>query len=174
MRFYRFILILIAAAILLDTSSVEGQDHPLLRLFSGEKTANKAKSNSSSKTKKGSLWGFSGPKRVEINLTTQKLRAYQGNRVVMKTHISSGKNRRTPTGNYRAGYKDADHYSSLYHNAPMPWSVQISGNIFMHGSGSVPNYPASHGCVRVPLTGSNPARRLFKWIDKGTPIRITY
>ena len=84
------------------------------------------------------------------------------------------RNRATPTGRYSAGYKDPDHYSSLYHSAPMPWSVQVSGNIFIHGSSSVPNYPASHGCIRVPLTGRNAAKRFFQWVDPGTPIRIAY
>ncbi|MEM7601917.1 MAG: L,D-transpeptidase, partial [Verrucomicrobiota bacterium] len=112
-------------------------------------------------------------KRVEIDLTKQQLKAYEGSRVVLKTNISSGRTNNTPTGNFRAGpYKSAEHYSSLYHNAPMPWSVQITGHIFIHGYTEVPPYPASKGCVRVPLTGRNPAKRLFKWIDIGTPIRI--
>lgn len=112
-------------------------------------------------------------KRVEIDLTKQQLKAYQGNRVVLKTNISSGARNNTPTGNFRAGpYKSAEHYSSLYHNAPMPWSVQITGHIFIHGFTEVPPYPASKGCVRVPLTGRNPAKRLYQWIDVGTPIRI--
>ena len=113
-------------------------------------------------------------KRVEINLTEQRLRAYEGRRLVLNTNISSGRNRATPTGRFKAGYKDADHYSSLYHNAPMPWSVQVSGNIFIHGFTSVPDYPASHGCIRLPLTGRNPAKRFFEWVEAGTPIAISY
>lgn len=115
-----------------------------------------------------------GQKRVEVNLTDQMLRAWEGNRLVLKTNISSGRNRATPTGHFRAGWKHAQHYSSLYHNAPMPWSVQVSGNIFIHGFTSVPNYPASHGCIRMPLTGKNPAKRFFEWVDPGTPITVTY
>lgn len=113
-------------------------------------------------------------KHVEINLTEQMLRAYEGNRLVMKTRISSGRNHRTPTGRFRAGWKDADHYSSLYHNAPMPWAVQVSGNVFIHGFTIVPDYPASHGCIRVPLDGRNPAKRFFAWCDRGTPIHVFY
>lgn len=113
-------------------------------------------------------------KRVDINLTEQRLRAYEGRRLVLNTNISSGRNRATPTGRFNAGYKDADHYSSLYHNAPMPWSVQVSGNIFIHGFSSVPDYPASHGCIRLPLTGRNPAKRFFEWVESGTPIVISY
>ena len=118
--------------------------------------------------------GAGAAKRVEINLTEQRLRAYEGRRLVLNTNISSGRNRATPTGRFKAGYKDADHYSSLYHNAPMPWSVQVSGNIFIHGFTSVPDYPASHGCIRMPLTGRNPAKRFFEWVEAGTPIVISY
>ncbi len=172
MRFFGFIPLVITAAIFLSSSPVEGQDGPLSRFFSGEKSSNQAKSGSETRERSRSVFG--GAKRVEINLTSQTLRAYEGNRLVMKTRISSGRNNATPTGNFRAGWKNADHYSSLYHNAPMPWSVQVSGNIFVHGFTSVPDYPASHGCIRVPITGSNPAKRFFNWVDPGTPIRIAY
>lgn len=170
MRFYRFFIIGIAGVIFLGGPRVEAQDSPLSRFFSGEKKAEQAKRSS----REGSRSFMGGPKRVEINLTEQKLRAYEGNRLVLKTHISSGRNRATPTGSFRAGWKNADHYSSLFNNAPMPWSVQVSGDIFVHGFTSVPNYPASHGCIRVPITGTNPAKRFFNWVDVGTPIRITY
>jgi lipoprotein-anchoring transpeptidase ErfK/SrfK len=166
MRFYRISLPLVLGIIALSTLPVEGQDGLLSRLFSA------SKKESSETRGKRSIFG--GPKRVEINLTDQKLRAYEGNRLVMQTHISSGRNGATPTGRFSAGYKDADHYSSLYHNAPMPWSVQVHGNIFIHGFTSVPDYPASHGCIRMPLTGNNPAKRFFQWVDPGTPIRIDY
>lgn len=175
MRLYGFLLLPLAVAILLGTPPVEGQDSPLIRLFSGEKTAYQAKRGSSNQIEKENRRGFGGPKRVEINLTEQKLRAYEGNRLVMQTHISSGRGGATPTGSFTAGpYKAQNHYSSLYHGAHMPWSVQVNGHIFIHGFSSVPNYPASHGCIRVPITGTNPARRFYNWVDVGTPIRITY
>lgn len=139
----------------------------LQALLGGKADSSEKKSTQSSRPRPG--------KRVEINLTEQKLRAYEGNRLVMKTRISSGRNNRTPTGSYRAGpYKAENHYSSLYHNAHMPWSVQVSGHIFIHGFAEVPNYPASSGCIRVPISGRNPAKRLYKWLDVGTPVRISY
>ncbi len=54
----------------------------------------------------------------------------------------------------------------------MPWSVQVHENIFIHGFRKVPRRPASHGCIRLPLTGANPAKWFYHWIDLGTPIRI--
>lgn len=113
------------------------------------------------------------PKRVEVNLATQQLQAWQGRRLVLQTRISSGRNGRTPAGNFTAGpYRARMHRSSLYQNAPMPWSVQINGHVFIHGFTSVPNYPASHGCIRLPLDGGNPAKFFFEWIDNGTPVRV--
>jgi lipoprotein-anchoring transpeptidase ErfK/SrfK len=54
----------------------------------------------------------------------------------------------------------------------MPWSVQITGNIFVHGFTSVPRAPASHGCIRLPLDEGNPAKLFFDWVDRGTPVHI--
>ena len=113
------------------------------------------------------------PKRAEVNLATQRLRAWQGERLVLESRVSSGRRGSTPAGDFRAGpYKARRHYSSRYNNAPMPWSVQVNGHIFIHGFTSVPKYPASHGCIRLPLNEGNPARFFYEWIDKGTPIRI--
>lgn len=114
-----------------------------------------------------------GEKRVEVDISKQELKAYQGDFVVLNTHISTGRTNNTPRGEFTAGpYKTPMHYSSLYNNSPMPWSVQIEGDIFFHGYSSVPPYPASHGCVRMPLDGGNPARFLYQWIDRGTPVKI--
>ena len=112
-------------------------------------------------------------KRVEISLSAQQLTAWEGARPVLHTKISTGRYGRTPAGEFTAGpYKARRHYSRLYNRAPMPWSVQINGHIFIHGFSSVPNYPASRGCVRMPLTGANPARLFYEWVDPGTPVRI--
>lgn len=114
-----------------------------------------------------------GAQSVEIDLKEQKLQARQGDRLVLETRISSGRRNSTPRGEFRAGpYKAMQHFSSKYNNAPMPWSVQVTGHIFIHGFSSVPDHPASHGCIRLPLGEDNPARFFFEWIEVGTPIRI--
>ncbi len=115
----------------------------------------------------------SGPKRVVIDKTHQMLRAYEGEQLILESRISTGREgRRTPNGQFNVGVKWRMHYSTLYNDAPMPYSVQVSGNYFVHGYSSVPNRPASHGCIRLPLTGSNPAREFFEWVEPGTPIAI--
>jgi hypothetical protein len=113
-----------------------------------------------------------GHKRVVIDKSRQLLQAWQGDLLVIRTPVSTGRQgRRTPNGSFTAGpYKARMHYSSLYNRAPMPYSVQIVGDIFVHGYASVPEVPASHGCIRVPLDGS--ARAFFEWVDVGTPVTI--
>jgi hypothetical protein len=112
-------------------------------------------------------------KRVVVDKTAQELIAYEGDRIVLRSHVSTGRmGRRTPSGQFIAGVKLRMHYSRLYDNAPMPWSVQVNGNYFIHGFTSVPDRPASHGCIRLPLTGDNPAKQFFDWVEPGTPIEI--
>ncbi|MBS1721646.1 MAG: L,D-transpeptidase family protein [Armatimonadetes bacterium] len=116
-----------------------------------------------------------GTKRVEVSIEEQLLRAWQGDILVMETNISSGRSgHSTPRGNFAARTKARMHYSRLYDNAPMPWSVQVNGDIFIHGYRSVPRYPASHGCIRMPLHGKNAARWFYEWVDLGTPVSIQH
>jgi len=113
-------------------------------------------------------------KHVVIDKTTQTLCAYEGDRLVLETRVSTGKwDKATPNGQFTAGVKDRMHYSKLFQNAPMPYSVQVNGNVFVHGFSSVPRFPASHGCIRVPLDNGNPAKQFFEWVEPGTPIEIT-
>jgi hypothetical protein len=115
-----------------------------------------------------------GEKRVVISKAEQRLRAFQGDRLIIETNVSTGRRgHTTPSGTWPAGpEKAAMRRSSLYGNSPMPWAVQVNGHIFIHGYDSVPPRPASHGCVRMPLTGRNPAKWFFNWVDIGTPITI--
>lgn len=112
-------------------------------------------------------------KHVLVDKTTQLLTAFEGNRIVLMCRVSTGaRNAWTPNGDFQAGDKSVMHYSTLFHHAPMPYSVEVNGNIFIHGFSDVPRWPASHGCIRVPLTEGNPARKFFYWVSAGTPIRI--
>ncbi|MGH1367571.1 MAG: L,D-transpeptidase [Maritimibacter sp.] len=66
--------------------------------------------------------------------------------------ISTGrKGYETPTGRFRPFFLSKDHKSSLYDDAPMPWSVFFNGDIAVHGTTELRNLgrPASHGCVRA-------------------------
>lgn len=55
----------------------------------------------------------------------------------------------TRTGTFRVYYRDIDHESSLYDDAPMPYSQFFSGGQALHGSRLMmnPYVGHSHGCV---------------------------
>ncbi len=125
------------------------------------------------KEKGSSRYTASAPrKRVVIDKTHQQLRAYEGKRLVLRCRVSTGRWGSTPSGRFYVQGKERMHYSSRYHNAPMPYSIHLRGHYFIHGYSFVPNYPASHGCIRVPLSEGNPAKRLYEWVDLGTPVII--
>jgi lipoprotein-anchoring transpeptidase ErfK/SrfK len=119
---------------------------------------------------------YGGPRRVVVSLGEQMLRAYDGQQLVFETRVSTGREgKRTPTGSFRALDRELIHYSSLYENSPMPYSVRFHGNFFLHGFSIVPHYRASHGCIRLPLREGDllTARQFYEWVRIGTPIRVT-
>jgi lipoprotein-anchoring transpeptidase ErfK/SrfK len=71
---------------------------------------------------------------------------------------------RTPTGSYRPYLLQRMHYSRLYDNTPMPYSIFFRGGYAIHGTTEVRNLgrPVSHGCVR--LSPDN-ARSLFELVQ---------
>ncbi len=71
---------------------------------------------------------------------------------------------RTPLGNYKPYSLERMHYSSLYEDAPMPYSIFFRSGYAIHGTLEVRNLgrPVSHGCVR--LSPDN-ARSLFELVQ---------
>lgn len=54
--------------------------------------------------------------------------------------------------------------------APMPYCMHFHDGYAIHGSNSVPNYNASHGCVRVPVADAFWLNRNF--VQRGTKVVI--
>jgi hypothetical protein len=88
---------------------------------------------------------------VIVNIATQRLIAYRNGVPIGVSTISTGKpGHRTPLGVFPILQKAARHRSSKYSNAPMPYMQRLTWyGIALHG-GSLPGYPASHGCIRLP------------------------
>src|SRR5687768_6183890 len=93
-----------------------------------------------------------GPLLVYVDLSRQLASVYRnGVRIAVST-ISSGKaGHETPTGVFTILQKDADHRSSTYDNAPMPYMQRLTWKGVALHAGNLPGYPASHGCVRLPM-----------------------
>jgi lipoprotein-anchoring transpeptidase ErfK/SrfK len=51
----------------------------------------------------------------------------------------------------------------------LPWASYIVGGIAIHGFASVPPYPASHGCIRVPMSE---APGVYVWATLNTPVSV--
>lgn len=115
-----------------------------------------------------------GEKSVYVSQQDLELRAYQGPHLILSSRASVGTpDYKTPNGEFNAGpYMARMHYSSLYDNAPMPWSVQVIGDVFIHGWDGRVGYANSHGCIRLPVDGANPAKYFFEWVDLGTPVTV--
>ena len=111
------------------------------------------------------------PIRMIVNLHTQRGYVYRDGELIRSTPISSGKRgHRTPTGTFTVLEKQRVHHSNRYDNAPMPYMQRLTWNgVALHG-GHVPGYPASHGCVRLPIGF---ARWLFSEPTMGMTVVIT-
>ncbi|WP_426163853.1 L,D-transpeptidase [Sandarakinorhabdus sp. DWP1-3-1] len=113
----------------------------------------------------------SGPMLVVVNLSTQRAYAYRNGVRIGATTISSGKSSKaTPTGVFTILQKNKDHKSNLYDSAPMPYMQRLTWDgIAMH-AGNLPGYPASHGCIRLPLEFS---KKLFDTSSMGMTVVVT-
>ena len=69
----------------------------------------------------------------------------------------------TPVGTYRVQSMKRLHYSTLYKNTPMRWSIFFNGNYAIHGTTQIDRLgsPASAGCVRLHPEN---ARTLFDMV----------
>ena len=92
-----------------------------------------------------------GPVVVLVSLPLQTASVYRNGILVGRSSVSTGKpGHSTPTGVFTILEKQKEHYSSIYHHAPMPNMERLTwGGVAMH-AGNLPGYPASHGCVRMP------------------------
>jgi hypothetical protein len=113
----------------------------------------------------------SGALTMAIDLARQRAYVYRDGVRIGATTISSGKpGYETPAGVFTVLQKDKDHYSKKYHHAPMPYDLRLTWDgISVHG-GRLPGYPASHGCVRLPIAFS---RALFNEASMGMTVTIT-
>jgi lipoprotein-anchoring transpeptidase ErfK/SrfK len=57
----------------------------------------------------------------------------------------------TPSGSFRPQSLKRYHRSTIYNNAPMPYSIFYDGNFAIHGTTHVSQLggPASRGCIRL-------------------------
>jgi peptidoglycan hydrolase-like protein with peptidoglycan-binding domain len=119
-----------------------------------------------------------GPTHTEVDLDRQVLLVFRDNALQLVTHVSTGTGQRycengrcgvavTPPGEFRytrriTGWRQAP-LGRLYN------PVYFNGGIAVHGAPSVPDHPASHGCVRIPM---HVAEYFQGLVANGEPISV--
>ncbi|HNS51480.1 MAG TPA: LysM peptidoglycan-binding domain-containing protein [Anaerolineae bacterium] len=115
-----------------------------------------------------------GGKWIEVDLSSQRLYAHQGNTVVYSFIVSTGIARYpTPTGTFRvyAKYLSTPMSGPGYYLPGVPHTMYFYRGYAIHGTYWHNNFghPMSHGCIN--LTRAN-AAALYGWAPNGTTVQI--
>jgi len=124
--------------------------------------------------------GLYGGKYIEVDLSSQTLYQFEGETMVGKHSVSTGKwSTPTPIGTYTINNKDPRAYSSTYDLYMPYWMAFIGSKYGIHelpewanGSKEGANHigtPVSHGCIRL---GVGDAGEVYDWTEIGTTVVI--
>lgn len=119
-----------------------------------------------------------GATRVEIDVARQVLFFYRGGSLFKTVAVSTGSGERfcvdgrcaiavTPAGSFRVGTKISGWQTGKLGRLYKP--SYFNGNIAIHGALSVPAGPASHGCVRVPMSSAD---WIYAALGRGTAVYV--
>jgi hypothetical protein len=123
-----------------------------------------------------------GPILIIVSIPDQLVHVYRNGIRIAASTCSTGKpGHRTPTGVFKILQKDKHHRSSTYSNAPMPNMNRLTWSGIALHAGNLPGYPASHGCVRLPIQFSEMLFGITKLgmtviiaDDKSQPASVTH
>jgi len=112
-----------------------------------------------------------GPLIIAISIDRQNLRIFDAKGFYAETPISTGmRGHPTPMGVFSVIQKHKFHHSNIYSDAPMPYMQRITwSGVAMH-AGVLPGYPASHGCIRMPMAF---AIKMWNWTRMGARVVVT-
>jgi len=107
--------------------------------------------------------------RLEISLGLQRVALVKNGVPAYRTQCSTGRpGYSTKRGEFVITNKERFHRSTIYH-VDMPYFMRLSCLDFGMHAGYVPNYPASHGCIRLP---EEAARKFFSELPVGTLVTV--
>jgi lipoprotein-anchoring transpeptidase ErfK/SrfK len=108
-----------------------------------------------------------GDVAITVDIANQIAFVFKGSQLIGVTNVSTGKKGHpTPLGFWTINWKRPMYRSRKYDNAPMPFMQNIDDKgIAIHG-GVTPGYPASHGCIRLPMAFAKQLYGLTKPGDK--------
>lgn len=126
----------------------------------------------------GPMLAEGGPNRVEVDLPRQILQLYVNGELDRVLSVSTGSGKRycvdgecakavTPGGSFKVTRRITGWRTSRLGRLYNP--LYFNRGIAIHGAPSVPAYPASHGCVRIPMHSA-------EWfpgaVPNGTPVYV--
>lgn len=111
-----------------------------------------------------------GPVTLIVSVPLQRAYAFRDTQLIGVASVSTGRpGKDTPRGAFTILQKRQHHRSNIYSNAPMPFMQRLTWTgIALHG-GHNPGYPASHGCIRLPMPF---ARLLFGATALGAEVQV--
>ncbi len=129
-------------------------------------------------TKPGPMVPGGAPTRIEIDVARQVMFHWVNGTLARILPVSTGSGEHycvdgecdtavTPGGSFRIGRK-----ASGLEVSPLGelwWPMYFNGGIAIHGSPSIPAYPASHGCIRIPMYA---APTFYDQIGAGTRVHV--
>jgi lipoprotein-anchoring transpeptidase ErfK/SrfK len=107
-------------------------------------------------------------RHIEVYRDLGVLLLVENGQVIRAVHTSTGAYGRTPAGTFHVYRKERLSWSVPF-KVWMPWASYFYGGLAMHAYPSVPAYPASHGCVRLPSTE---AERVYAFAESGTSVYV--
>jgi lipoprotein-anchoring transpeptidase ErfK/SrfK len=112
-----------------------------------------------------------GPLLIAISINKQNMKIYDANGFFAETPISTGmRGHPTPMGVFSVIQRERLHHSNIYSGAPMPYMQRITWSGIAIHAGVLPGYPASHGCIRMPVAF---ALKMYGWSTMGARVVIT-
>jgi lipoprotein-anchoring transpeptidase ErfK/SrfK len=112
-----------------------------------------------------------GPLIISVSIARQQVKIYDDNGLFAEAPVSTGMpGHPTPMGVFSVIQKHKLHHSNIYSGAPMPYMQRITwSGVAMH-AGVLPGYPASHGCIRMPMAF---AVKMWNWTKMGARVFVT-
>ncbi len=126
-----------------------------------------------------------GPKSIVVDISDQRVYAYQGNKLVFQYPASTGSGGSTLTGNFSILDKEPDAYSDPYGFWMPDWmGIYYVGSDLENGFHALPvlpdgntlwgsqiGTPVTYGCV---VLETDDMQALYKWAAIGTPVTIRW
>lgn len=121
-------------------------------------------------------------RRIEVNLSTQMLTAFEGGAAVYRAPVATGRDGfNTPTGSYAIYYKlpiqtmVGSAGGETWNVPDIPWVQYVVGGVALHGTYWHDAWGTgarmSHGCINLNI---DDAEWLYEWADIGTRVDISY